>query len=114
MITVCTEIRDTTVRCVEATANGYRVILGSDEKVLKLDCNNSCTKLKLCATPLNCLFKWVNFFGMWVTYQTCFEKHDIQSMLENFWIKTSNPNISLQAFIEYDRTGALIDLRNVS
>lgn len=43
-------------------ANGYKVSLGSDKSILKLDCDDGCTTSNMPTSHQMIRFVWVNFY----------------------------------------------------
>ena len=46
---------------VRKNANGHKVSFWDDENVLKLDCDDGCTTLKISTVTCTVHLKWVNF-----------------------------------------------------
>ena len=60
-------------------ANGHKVSFWGDENVLKLDCDDGCTTLKISFKTVNCTvhLKWVNFMDCKLyLYKVAFNKID--------------------------------------
>ena len=46
--------------------NGYRVLVGKEEKILEMGGGDDCTTMSLCLLPLNCMLKGVKMINLMV------------------------------------------------